>query len=289
MALIGNNNSDIGTILTKISAGNFKFGFEQQFIQIQNTTIGRINSEIDKVLKNDTTATRLAALERDYGKLEKNKALIDSFSFDQRNNSLRIPTLQNDVEAAIAAFSTDDDDTNLTADEVATITAKRDELIKNVSALSLSIHPDIATPFVIRDVKNMYDTLKAMDPVAGVVDASGTDPATNGNRQILDDLNTLNDLLSTARDVTDTTYANASNISLNLSATLATKLSDLTQISEVELARREAEIADIKSKYSNILRVISVSFEARIASLEEMNKSFSGFSIEPGSVMNLFA
>lgn len=289
MAQIGNYGDDIGTVLTKISAGKFKFGFEQQFIQIQNTTIGRINSEIDKVIKNDNTASRLTALERDYGKLEKNKALIDSFAFDQRNNGLRITTLQADVSAAIEAFSAVDDDTNLTADEVATITAKRDELIQNVSALSLSIHPDMSVPFVIRDIKNMYDTLKAMDPVTGVVDASGTTPATNNNRQILDDLNTLSGLLSTAAEVTDTTYTNATDISLNLSATLATKLSDLTQISEVELARREAEIADIKSKYSNILRVISVSFEARIASLEEMSKAVNGFTVEPGSVMNLFA
>ncbi|OEJ69554.1 hypothetical protein [Magnetovibrio blakemorei] len=283
------NDVNIGNTLTRLASSNFRFGFEQQFNQIQNTTIKRINSEIDTVAKNDTTPRRLAALEREYGKLEKNKALIDNFGFDMRSNQLRLGDMQTQVADAIAAFSAADDDTNLTADEVATLTAKRDELIKNVSALKLSIHPDISTPFVIRDVKNMYDTLKAMDPVAGVVDASGTTTPTNNNRQILDDLTSLSTLIETAYEVTTTTSDNATDITLNLAATMAAKVSDMTQLSNVELARREDEINAIKSTYGNILRVISVSFEARISAMEKSNEALQGWDIQPGSIMNLFA
>lgn len=283
------NDVNIGNTLTRLSSANFRFGFEQQFNQIQNTTIKRINSEIDTVINNDTTPRRLAALEREYGKLEKNKALIDSFSFDMRSNQLRLADMQTQVADAIAAFSAADDDTNLTEDEIATLTAKRDELVKNVSALKLSIHPDISMPYVVRDVKNMYDTLKAMDPVAGVVDASGTTPATNGNRQILDDLTSLSALIDTAYEVTYTTAENATDMTLNLAATMATKVSDMTQLSNVELARREDEINAIKSEYGNILRVISLSFEARISAMEESNKALQGWEIQPGSIMNLFA
>jgi len=289
MPLPNATDTNIGTTLARVSAQNFRFGFEQQFNQIQNTTIRRINSEIDKVIRNDDTPRRLAALERDYNNLEKNKGLIDSFSFDMRSNQLRLADMQTKVADAIAAFSTVDDDTNLTADEVTSLTAKRDELIKETSALLLSIHPDISTPYVVRDVKNMYDTLKAMDPVAGAVDAAGTTIPTNGNRQILDDLTTFSGLINTAYDVTTTTSENATGISLDISATLATKLSDMTLLSNVELQRREGEIEDIKSKYGNILRVISLSFEARIAQMEELNKAAQGWEIEPGSIMNLFA
>jgi hypothetical protein len=282
------NDVNIGKTLTSLASSNFRFGFEQQFIQIQNTTIKRINSEIDTVLKNDTTPRRLTALEREYGKLEKNKALIESFSFDMRSNQLRLADMQTQVADAIAAFSSADDDTNLTADEVAVLTAKRDELIKNVSALNLSIHPDISTPFVVRDVKNMYDTLKGMSPVEGVVDASGA-AATNSNRQILDDLTSLSALIDTAYEVTYTTAENATDINLNIAATMAAKVSDMTQLSNVELARREDEINAIKSNYGNILRVISLSFEARISAMEKSNEALQGWEIQPGSVMNLFA
>ena len=277
-------DTNIGTTLTRISAANFRFGFEQQFNQIQNTTIKRINSEIDKVIRNDDTPRRLAALESDYAKLEKNQALINSFSFDMRANQQRLLDMQTKVADAIAAFSTVDADTNLTADEITTLNTKRDELIEDTSALLLSIHPDISTPFVVRDVKNMYETLKAMSPVEGTVDAAGTATPTNGNRQILDDLNTLSGLIDTAYEVTSTTSENATNITLDISASLATKVSDMTLLSKVELQRRESDIEDIKSKYGNILRVISISFEARIASMEEMSKSLQGWEVQPGSL-----
>jgi len=280
--------SSLGTVLSEISAGNFRFGFEQQFNQIQNTTVKRINSEIDRVVQNDDTPRRLAALERDYGKLEKNKALIDDFHFDMRANETRLATMQTDVADAIAAFSAVDGDTNLTTAEITTLTAKRDALIENTSALLLSIHPDITTPFVVRDVKNMYDTLKAMSPVAGVVDPAGSGSPTNGNRQILDDLTTLSTLVGTAYDVTVTTSENAFDTSLSISASLAGKLSDMTQLSKVELGRRQEEIDAIKSKYGNILRVISVSYEGRINTLEQIGKSLQGAQVAPGSILNIF-
>jgi hypothetical protein len=280
---------NLGTVLSEIAAGNFRFGFEVQFNQIQNTAIKRTNSEIERLIKNDTTPTLLAAQERDVNKLQKNKALIDSFNFDMNANQLQLAKMQTDVTDAIAAFSAVDDTTNLTTEEVATLTAKRDALLASTSALLLSIHPDIATPFVVRDVKNMYDTLKAMNPVAGVVDAAGTTPATNDNRQILDDLNKLSGLVNTAYDVTTTTAENSSSISFDLSARLAEKLADITQLSDVELKKRQQEIEDIKSRYGNMLRVISLSFEARRASMEQLGKSLQTPQIEPGSVMNLFS
>lgn len=278
----------LGQILSEISNKSFRFGFEQQFNQIQNTTIKRINSEIDRVIENDDTPRRLAALERDYQKLDDNKKLIDNFHFDMYSNQLRLAEMKTDAADAIAAFSSEDDDTNLTADEVTALTAKRDALIADTEALLLSIHPDISTPNIIRDVKNTLDTLKAMDPVVGVVDAEGSGSPTNANRQILDDLTTFSNLLDTAYEVTYTTADNAQDISLSISASLAGKVADMTQLSEVELKRQEEEIEGIKAHYGNILRVISVTFEARISSTEQLATSLQGQQIQPGSIMNIF-
>ncbi|MBF0249291.1 MAG: hypothetical protein HQL35_01540 [Alphaproteobacteria bacterium] len=229
-------------------------------------------------------------MEKEYQKLEKNKALIDSFHTELISNATRLETMTNTVGEAIDAFSAGDDDTNLTAAEVETLSAKITKVADDVERLLITIHPDIVQTDIIRDVKNYLTTLRNMAPVEGVVDPEGTDPgaATNANREILDTLGTFKTLVETAYEVTSVTKENASDISLTLSANLATKLSDMTQLSNVELARREAEIEDIKAHYANILRVISLSFEARMSANEQLSKSLEGGQIEPGSIMNLF-
>jgi len=282
-------NDNIGSILSQIARTNMRIGFEYQFAATQKTVGKRINSEIDRIIRNDTTPRRLAALQSDYRKLEDNQKSISAFNFDLKSNSLRLTGMKTKVLDAIAAFSSVDANTNLTTAEVSALTAKRDELIKETSALLLTVHPDIATPFVVRDVKNMYETLKAMVPVVGVVDPAGTVTPTNGNRAILDNLNKLSGLIDTASSVTDTTAANASQIALNISASLVGKLTDITSISDVELKRRQAQIADIKAGYANILRTMSISYESRLTNLEEVAKALNGWDIPPGSVLNLFS
>jgi len=282
-------SGSIASVLTKISGNNMRLGFEFQFASTQRTVGKRINSEIDTVIRNDTTPKRLATLERDYAKLETNKGLIDKFKFDMQSNVLRLQDIKTKVASAISAFSSVDADTNLTTAEVTAINEQRDALVKDISALLLTVHPDIANPFVVRDVKNMYETVKAMDPVVGTVDPAGTAVPTNGNRAILDDLTSLSSLVDTAYNVSDTALENASQMSLNISAGLIDKLTDMTSISEVELARRQGEIDDIKAKYANILRTISISYESRLTNIEKMSSALNGWDVQPGSVMNLFA
>jgi len=284
-----NYSGSIASILTKISGNNMRLGFEFQFAATQRTVGKRINSEIDTIIRNDTTPKRLATLERDYAKLETNKGLIDKFKFDMQSNVLRLQDIKTKVASAISAFSSVDADTNLTTAEVTAINEQRDSLVKDISGLMLTVHPDIANPFVVRDVKNMYETIKAMNPVVGAVDPAGTAVPTNGNRAILDDLTSLSSLADTAFNVSETALENASQMSLNISAGLVDKLTDMTSISEVELARRQAEIDDIKASYANTLRTISISYESRLTNMEKMSSALNGWDVQPGSVMNLFA
>lgn len=274
--------------LSKLAAGSFRLGMETSFQSIQTTAIKRMNDEIDKVIANDDTPRKLANLEREYRVLEKNKVTIDAFAFDTQSNLLRLVRMNSDVSDAIAAFSDVDDETNLTADEVATLTAKRDALISDTQALLLTVHSDISTPFIIRDVKNYLTTLKDINPVVGVVDPAGTTTPTNDNRSILDTLTTFSGLLSTAQTVADTTAETAFNMSLDTQAVLASKLSDMSELSDVELQKRQDEIDTIKTKYGNMLRSISLSFEARAQSLEKMTGALGEQEIPLGSIMNLF-
>ncbi|MEG3618347.1 hypothetical protein V5T82_07785 [Magnetovibrio sp. PR-2] len=273
----------------KISQGNFRIGFEHSYQQIENTTIKRINSEIDKVISSDDTPARLAALEKEYGKLQTNKVLIDGYAFDTHTNMLHLVNMQTTGNEAISALTASDDDTNLTADELTTLTEKTTSLVEDGKKLLLTVHPDIQTPFVVRDVKNLLSEIEALSPVEGTIDAEGSGSPSNDNRNLYDKLTELNSLMETAYTVTDIANDNAQNISLDIQATMATRLADMTKISTVELKEREAEIEDIKAKYGNILRAISLSFEARMASVEQMQTAMNGFDIPSGSVMNLFA
>jgi hypothetical protein len=279
----------IGQALLKISQGNFRIGFEQSYSQIQNTTIKRINSEIDQVIAKDDTPRRLAALEKEYGKLEINKALIDGYAFDTRANMLHLIDMQTTGNEAVAAITADDDDTNLTADELSTLTEKTTSLVEDGKKLLLTVHPEIQTPFVVRDVKNLLSEIEALSPVAGTIDAEGSGSPTNDNRALYDKLTELTSLMETAYNVTTIANDNAQDISLDIQATMATRLADMTKISTVELQAREDQIEAIKAKYGNLLRSISLSFEARMASIEQMQSAMNGFDIPNGSVMNLFA
>ena len=279
----------IGQALLKIAQNNFRNGFEASYQQIQNTTIKRINSEIDQVIAKDDTPQRLAALEKEYGKLEQNKILIDGYSFDTRANLLRLADMKTVGTEALAAISADDDDTNLTADELTTLTEKTASLVEDGKNLLLTVHPTIQTPFVVRDVKNLLTEIEGLTPVAGTIDAEGSGSPSNDNRTLYDKLTELSSLMDTAYNVTDVANENAQDISLDIQASMATKMADMTKISAVELKEREDEIEAIKANYGNLLRSISLSFEARMASMEQMQSAMNGFDIPKGSVMNLFA
>ena len=279
----------IGQALLKISQGNFRIGFENSYRQIENTTINRINSEIEKVIESDDTPARLAALEKEYGKLQQNSLLINGYSADTRTNMLHLEGMQTTATEALAALTAVDDDTNLTADELTTLTEKQTSLVEDGKKLLLTVHPDIATPHIVRDVKNLVTEIEALSPVAGTIDAEGSGSPSNDNRTLYDKLTELSSLMSTAFDVTSIANENAQDISLDIQATMASRLADMTRISTVELKEREDEIENIKSKYGNILRAISLSFEARMASLDQMQTAMGGFDIPSGSVMNLFA
>lgn len=280
---------DIASITASTSKNLFRSTFETSFQAIQKTVINRINADIQKVIDSDDTPRRLADLERESALLSRNQGLIDNFKFQVRSNRMNLETMIPSNTAAIDAFSADDDDTNLTTNEVATITALRDELIAKTQRLISTIHPDIIEPYALMNVKNELDNLKAVDVTAGVVDAAGSGSPSNNNRASLDFLNDFAVKLETAYNVSLNTEDLATEISISTQAKSAINVSELTEISTVELQKREAEIADIKADYGNLLRSISLSFEAQAQNIDQLTSALGAPVIEPGSIMNLFS
>ena len=280
---------DIASITAATSQRMFRSSFETSFQGIQKTVINRINADIQRVIDTDNTPKRLADLDRESNLLKRNQVLIDNYHYQTRSNRLNLEEMIPSNTAAIDAFSADDDNTNLTANEVETITAMRDEMISRTHRLMDTVHPDIFTPYALMTVKEELENLKAVDVTAGVVDAEGSGSPSNNNRASLDFLTDFAAKLETALNTSLTAEEMASDISFKTQAKSAVNISTLTEISTVELQKREDEIADIKSKYGNILKAISLSFEFQVQNIDRMTAALGKPQIEPGSVMNLFA
>ena len=280
---------DIASITATTSRNMFRSSFETTFQAIQKNVINRINADIQRVIDSDDTPKRLADLDRESNVLKRNQVLIDNYHYQTRSNRLNLTEMVTSNTSAISAFSTDDDDTNLTANEVTAITALRDELISRSHRLMNTVHPDITTPYALMTVKNELENLKALDVTAGVVDAEGSGSPSNNNRAALDFLNDYAAKLDTAFNTSLTAEELASDVSLYTQGKSAVNISKLTEISTVELQKRQDEIADIKSKYGNILKAISLSFEFQVQNIDRMTAALGKPEIEPGSVMNLFA
>ena len=280
---------DIASITAATSQRMFCSSFETSFQGIQKTVINRINADIQRVIDTDNTPKRLADLDRESNLLKRNQVLIDNYHYQTRSNRLNLEEMIPSNTAAIDAFSADDDNTNLTANEVETITAMRDEMISRTHRLMDTVHPDIFTPYALMTVKEELENIKAVDVTAGVVDAEGSGSPSNNNRASLDFLTDFAAKLETALNTSLTAEEMASDISFKTQAKSAVNISTLTEISTVELQKREDEIADIKSKYGNILKAISLSFEFQVQNIDRMTAALGKPQIEPGSVMNLFA
>lgn len=288
MPINNNFSNSLGAILAKQSRQVFRAGFENTFRQIQNTVTRRINAEIGKIDEKYDLSRKFEELQRKAEKVEADRQLIEQFHKDNYSNQLRLTDMNDTVDNAIAAYSTDDDDTNLTTAEAESLATYQEELAYDIERLVLTVHEDFLQPYIIRDIKNDLTELRSYTPVAGTVDAAGSGSPTNDNRALLDLLGDLSTKLDTGLTVTQTTVESASQLNLRLKAKLFDISSDQTALSAVELERREAEIENVKIEYANMLKVISISFEVQANTLDQMGTSLEGGKIEPGSVMNLF-
>jgi len=91
---------------------------------------------------------------------------------------------------------------------------------------------------------------------------------------------------TSTQNVISTVFDTESNVKVK-TLEVQTKI---LEFDEVTLVDQQEEVDAIKGKYANILKAISLSFEANAAFVENFNKQLQGNNRpEPGSVMNLFS
>lgn len=281
-------NINLGAALMSIGQATGRPNFELSFNQLQNTVIRRINDQIEKVNQDSDNTRVVAKLEKDRNELVDEIPQLRTFLFGNEANMHRLLDLSPFVTSATAKFSEVDDDTNLTAAEASDINSLKDQIVERLEGLFVIKHPGIADADIIEKLKDLVADLNGLTAVAGVVDAEGSGSPSNDNRSLLDKFAEAQIRVDVGAEVTQNTAFVSNGLILNFQKKVLEIDSQLIGISTVDAQRRSEEIADLRTQNANLLRAISISFEASASFTDFIAQSLSPQQVPPGSVLNLF-
>jgi len=287
MAII-NTGDDLGTALAKIHQAGTRPNFELNFNRIQNSMLRRLNDQIDEIANDPAPIRAQKELARKMGSVQEQLPLITAYTTGNEHNGAKLETLTSELSSLRALFSRDDDDTNLTAAEATDVNTARDEIVTRLKDLYIVSHPDVSDGNVIGRLRDGLSSFESLTATDGIIDAEGTDPTTNDNRAILDTVDQLISDVAVASEVT----ANTVSVSLNFKLTLLSKFAEYesksTEITVVEAEKRNQEIENLKITNANLLKAISLSFEASNFLSEQVGAALQPPINQPGSILNIF-
>lgn len=279
----------IATALSKVFNAGARPAAELAFSQMQNSLIGRLNTEIQKVNDRRGDVAREHALKRENQLLGTQIDLAQKYAFDNQSNRGKLEEASDIVFSLSSAFAADGNALDVTAQEATDFGVYRDALVDKINSLRVLSYPNAANDGRIRDLLDQVDTLKALTPDVGAVDPEGTENP-NNNRVIVDYMTEIANKVSVAITVTDDTVYLGHQM-----AEVATKKyfgneAELLKLTEVDQKARTQEIEDMKVQYANLLKAISLSYEASLSYSDSLSKNLNGTNAPAaGSVLNLFS
>ena len=275
-------------ILVTIAKAYERPNFELRFNLLQNSVIRRINDGIRRINAEHDTSREVDALRKKTKDLADSIPIYETYLFGVESNRLKLNNLSTLITSAIAKFSEVDDDTNLTAAEASDVAALQAQVVSGIRNLFIVKLPDVRDGEVIEGIKKLTDTLEALTPVAGVVDAEDSGSPSNDNRTLLDTLKKLLNKANVAATVSEDAKFLANKMILNFRKKILESESKLLDITALNAFKVSDEIDDLKNKYTALLLAISVSFEASSSLTDLLIGSIGPQRPPPGSVMNLF-
>ncbi len=268
----------IGATLAGVAQNARRPSFELAFSQMQNTIIRRLNDEIEGVQERGALDRQVVA-----GLQRKGRQLINQLPFIQEyragnlNNVGQIEKLAAEVEAAISALGADD---TVTSDEVAAFNAARDAIVQRIENIYIFVSPDIADGKEVQKLKNDLDTFRAFTAVEGTLSGD--------NAALVTDLNSLLTRANVALTGTENNVTTALDLEQAITSKLAGIETEVTELSTLDIARKQAEIEGLQIDAANLLTAISLSFEANDNFAQAFTDRLRPQRPEPGSVLNLF-
>jgi len=195
-----------------------------------------------------------------------------------------LATVQDKITSIVGLFA----DGDISASDVTNFNTMRQAVVEEMAKTRQLTNTGFTDGDIMRRLKNDVASLEAMTPVVGVVDPSGTTPATNGNRDILTGLETFQNKTSDAQTVTLNSIYTMFNTREETLSKMADIQAKVTEMNSSEQLKKLSEVEALKEKYATILHSISLSYEISAG----MGEAFAGALSRPtpasGSVLNLF-
>lgn len=276
---------NIAQALTTLHQASGASEFELRFNQLQNTVIGRLNKEIQKVNEAGGSKAELLSMQREGKALAANLPVVEKFILDSQTNSNRLATVYDKLASMVSLFS---DDNAISAADVTSFNTLRQETVDELNKMWQLSYVGFTDGDIIRRLKNEITAFQALTPVEGVVDPAGTTPATNANRDVLTALETLQDKTSTAQTVTTNSIYTMVDVRENIMSKMSTIEADVTELNSSVQLQKLAEVEALKKKYGAILESISISYDASSGLAGSLNQQLARPIPEKGSVLNLF-
>lgn len=250
---------DFASVFGRLGQAQSRTAFEVRFNQIQRTFLQRANKEIEEAT-NDGTAERLGELDQRRQEIAEYADRAREYRFGLETNEARFREI---AVSTFDAIDPIDGNTSLTADEADTLNAYRDEVVENIKKLKLLRFPDFSDGEVTSRLLQHVEDLEALTAEAGTVDDADADPQTNDNRALIDLMTTINSDSLVFADTTSTIVGAVNGFLIDAQSDQFAIEAEATELTRVQAERNTEKADEIKAKYGNLLKAISLSFEGK--------------------------
>lgn len=279
-------NGSISQALMNVASNSSRLSFQIQFQNIEKTVVGRLNKEIEGIVQATSRDREIAAMQKQYNDLVDDIPLYNTFLFGNEGNLTRLQKTGDVVSDIVSIFNTGD--TALTAEQAAAINTGVADIQERIDNLVLAIHPDISNGDVVFRLKGLAEEFSKFTAEAGVIDAQGTDPATNDNRALYDAMTSLQSWVDTGATITSNTIDYTSSLLIDVQTELFSIESRITEVQSVDTAQVTQKVDEAKERYAQLLNAISLSYEVSSGFADYIKDGLQAQAAKPGSILNIF-
>lgn len=264
--------------LANTSLASQRAQFELRFNLLQNQLIRRHNEAVEKLTTTpSSTQFKIDDLEKRAQRLTDALPVVEEYRQGNLNNKGALQAIFDEITTLFATFN---GDANVDASEVTAFEKQRDIVANKIENLYVFVHPDIYDGKVIQRLKEDVDSLRGQTLSVGTL---------TSNSSVTDFLTTLQSEVNTGIDVTQNTVSTALDLEQKINADFSTVDSQLIDLTVTEKKRRETEIANAEADLGNLLRALSLSFEASGGLADSIAGNLKPPKAPPGSAVNIIS
>lgn len=261
--------------------------FEIRFNAVQRGLLGQMRDEIQDI-DVEGTKRELKTLQKQRDKLYDRADDLRDLRFKLTSNAQRMLDISDVATAGASAANADGND-SLSGDEAEALNIARTKVAEDITRLrSLITNLGISDGGLANRLRHHVETLESLTATTGVIDPEGTDPATNDNRELIDLMSAIGSEAAVYATSASYLVENANQLVIDSEKKAVAIEVDLTELTTLRIAQREEEVAEIETRYGNLIRAISLSFEVSSTFADELSKGLDR-APDKGSILNLFA